>query len=378
MSKFLFILGAGASKEAGAPLMGDFLDVARDIFNERKNPKSMVGGVCEEDFNRIIKARDSLMNIFPKAKLNIDNIEDVFATFEMARIIKKFGNYPLDEIERINNSMKSVIGKTLESTIEYQIREERFPSSPKNYDKFVRLLTEIPKKNASNTPISVITFNYDLALDYAFFVNNIRIDYGLDKTISPNSIPYLKLHGSLNWGKCPQCNQIIPYYLNDYLKTFNGRFYRGEKNEIVKLALFDKIKTIKHCGGSVEESPYFVPPTWNKASYQENLTNVWANAANQLSDVEAIFVIGYSLPDSDYFFKNLYALSTISEIPILKFWVFDPERTGVVEKRYMDLIGESVKPRFKYFQTKFSEAIGIISEEYGINFNPIRAINIIG
>ena len=32
MAKTVFILGTGASKEAGAPLIDEFLDVARDII----------------------------------------------------------------------------------------------------------------------------------------------------------------------------------------------------------------------------------------------------------------------------------------------------------------------------------------------------------
>ena len=32
MSDIVFILGAGASKRAGAPLMNDFLDVANDLW----------------------------------------------------------------------------------------------------------------------------------------------------------------------------------------------------------------------------------------------------------------------------------------------------------------------------------------------------------
>jgi hypothetical protein len=39
MSEIMFVLGAGASKEAGAPLMGEFLDAADDI---RKRADSLL------------------------------------------------------------------------------------------------------------------------------------------------------------------------------------------------------------------------------------------------------------------------------------------------------------------------------------------------
>lgn len=36
MSNVVFILGAGASKQAGAPLMADFLDVATDLLRSNR------------------------------------------------------------------------------------------------------------------------------------------------------------------------------------------------------------------------------------------------------------------------------------------------------------------------------------------------------
>lgn len=36
MSKTVFILGAGASKEAGAPLMYEFLDFAKELYSSNQ------------------------------------------------------------------------------------------------------------------------------------------------------------------------------------------------------------------------------------------------------------------------------------------------------------------------------------------------------
>ena len=55
MSKTVFILGAGASREAGAPLMFDFLDTAENIMkrgllcgNDKKHFLSCEQGVHRE------------------------------------------------------------------------------------------------------------------------------------------------------------------------------------------------------------------------------------------------------------------------------------------------------------------------------------------
>jgi len=52
MAKNVFILGAGASKEAGAPLMAEFLDVARDLFTSGKIEKPQ----DRESFQKVFEA----------------------------------------------------------------------------------------------------------------------------------------------------------------------------------------------------------------------------------------------------------------------------------------------------------------------------------
>lgn len=50
MSHVVFILGAGASREGGAPLMGDFLDKARALL------ASGEVGDAKESFEQVFKA----------------------------------------------------------------------------------------------------------------------------------------------------------------------------------------------------------------------------------------------------------------------------------------------------------------------------------
>ena len=359
MAKNVFILGAGASKEDGGPLMAEFLDVAKELYDNNEVPNV-------KDFERVIVARSKLMHVHSKADLDIDNMENVFAAFEMAKIIKRFENYSYEEICKINNSIKIVIAQTLENQIVFSKNENSvYPFPPNNYDRFVKIVKGLDESNGNNkNSTAVISFNYDLGLDYSFFINKIEINYGIEENAPLNSIPILKLHGSLNWGKCKVCKKIIPFYLENYFKRQN-KFSSIDHNRAI-LTVSRNIVELKHCEQEVENIPYFVPPTWNKTSYQLELTNLWANAARQLNDAENIFVIGYSLPDSDYFFRNLYALSTISDNLITKFWVFDPDPQDLVRGRYEALLGSSVKSRFNFYNSKFSDAIDFIGQNLNI------------
>jgi dimeric dUTPase (all-alpha-NTP-PPase superfamily) len=75
MSNIVFILGAGASKQAGAPLMKDFIDTARDLYSSNDVDNK------NEDFQKVFTAISELQRVHSKSNLDIDNIEAVFFSF---------------------------------------------------------------------------------------------------------------------------------------------------------------------------------------------------------------------------------------------------------------------------------------------------------
>jgi len=93
---------------------------------------------------------------------------------------------------------------------------------------------------------------------------------------------------------------------------------------------------------------------------------VWSRAAKELGNAENILVIGYSYPRSDAFFHFLYALGTVGSDPLKRFWVYNPDETGEVEKRFRDLLGPAAGGRFRYLSFRFNRAIGLISNELKI------------
>jgi hypothetical protein len=106
--------------------------------------------------------------------------------------------------------------------------------------------------------------------------------------------------------------------------------------------------------------PLIVPPTWSKEHYHEVLRSIWYNASKALSSAENIFIIGYSLPPSDQFFRSFFALSTISETIIERLWVFDPSE---ISQRYQSLVGAAISSRdkYKYEGVVFTNAIASLA-----------------
>ena len=79
---------------------------------------------------------------------------------------------------------------------------------------------------------------------------------------------------------------------------------------------------------------------------------------------ENIFVIGYSLPQSDMFFKYLYGLGTIGERILRRFWVINPDATGEVMSKFRELLGPGARRRFKPLKMTFKESIKAIKKEF--------------
>lgn len=97
--------------------------------------------------------------------------------------------------------------------------------------------------------------------------------------------------------------------------------------------------------------PFVVPPVWNKASYHEPLHKVWKEAATALSEASYIYCLGYSLPQTDGFFKQLFALGTVGSSPLMEFKVFDienPDTIQGVNHRYKDLLGVGGRNVYSY------------------------------
>ncbi len=194
MSKIIFILGAGASAHCGTPLMGNFLEVAEDLWRR--------GFVAESDehFSNVFGAIGNLQGIHSKAKIDTYNVETIYAAFEMGKLLKSLpGITDTNMIDDLIYSLKVVISHTLERTTRL-LNYGGEIHAPVAYGNFADMISKLIDEKKS---FSIITFNYDLGLDYALSRNKILLDYALgDIETNPRTATLLKLHGSLNWGKC--------------------------------------------------------------------------------------------------------------------------------------------------------------------------------
>lgn len=112
------------------------------------------------------------------------------------------------------------------------------------------------------------------------------------------------------------------------------------------------------CCQPLPPEPVIVPPTWDKAGYQGALKTVWSMAARQLSDASQIFICGYSLPETDSFFRYLYAIGSAGDVLLKRICVLDP--APIVRDRFQNLLGPGARARFEYRQEDFGQALTYI------------------
>jgi hypothetical protein len=279
----------------------------------------------------------------------------------MALITGRLGNYQRTDIVNLREALRDLVVETLENAIKFSVKKENnniiLPG--KSYLGLMGLLRS--KRIEKST--SIITFNYDICVDLALQVEGLTFNYCLNGE-SNEFIDLLKLHGSINWTTAADDERIVAYEVKDMVEGYKESAQQQSESQIV-LPFSESFRNkSKLYGIEISKSHVIVPPTWNKTHYHGSLANVWRVAAQSLAAARDIFVFGYSLPETDSFFRYLFATGTISESRIRRFFVFDPDQRA--EERYARLLGPSLHGRFKFYKLAFKEAVKHLAN----HFNP--------
>lgn len=353
----VFILGAGASADAGAPLMGNFLDKARDIWALGKIEDDQ----ARDSSERVFKLISKLQAVHSKCDINLRNIESILAALDMGKTLDWLPGYDQRQIDELIDDVSTLICLTIENSIAFPLKGG-VVENPPYYQTLVNVINNIRTDSEPSRAVSVITFNYDLLCDRSLLAKGLSPDYCLEGAVNDQSTPLLKVHGSLNWVRCPDCDgRIYPVRVNRNAE----KFFPGNKlppKRVVHSAPMPISRWLKeespceHLPANEPKAPFIVPPTWNKTDHHRAIAPVWKAAAKVLSQADHIFVIGYSFPGSDAFFHYLYGLGTLGENPLRKFAVFNPDKNEV-EARFRRLLGRAAEDVFEYHAMTFGGAL---------------------
>lgn len=331
--KNVFILGAGFSADAGAPVMSNFLQKARQLLDNRES------GLHDEDrksFKRVFDFLRELRAAQAKITLDLENIEHLFGLAEMDL---GFGGGNRGAFRR---DLIFLILKTLERSIRAEnlgrygwniavkVEDTRQGASiAANYGELFAALAGrrwlgppygIPADGCCQD--AVVTLNYDCFLDDILVRLGVRPDYGLpdvsysdEQAKLPFQMPFLKLHGSANWFRCNS-------------EICKGKVRIEEGSPAARLEYFYGPRC-QVCSHQIE--PIIVPPTWAKSSEQEALAPIWRSALRALREAGRIIIIGYSMPGADAFFQYLLGLALATNEEIDQIIVVNPDEEALLK-----------------------------------------------
>jgi hypothetical protein len=338
--------------------MSNFLDRARDLYLMKKVEQHA------GEFQTALRVVTHLQQVHSKAQLDHQNIEAVFSAVDLARTLKKLPGFAPGEIDGAYAALIWLIVRTIEESTIIQSKEGKIWGT-EEYRQLGDVTKALrTKRGAKGPPLTsaIITFNYDVALDLTLESDKIAFDYGLTEAKS-GALPLLKLHGSLNWFRAADTTdqQVRVFHVAE-LRRMLTTFASDDPGP-------RPIPISQHAMNSMGEQalsiPFLVPPTWSKGEHYRGIDKVWARAAQELGEARYIFIMGYSLPETDQFFRLLFALGTQGDNVLSRVRLYDPQSI-VVGRRFKRFLGHAAKARFQAQPLKFGACLADVRRLLGV------------
>ena len=367
MANNVIILGAGASADAGIPLLRGFGDKFSFFYNEylvTNKPENLK--VFSDAWNII----DEISKFHTNAEFDERNIEDLLS-------ILKFDNY---STKAGNKNKQKIIEKAISTIIEItcQVKHDGTNNLQQNGDDIYREFWKtLFIKYADNASFpTIISFNYDLVLERALFqvlnstwkanlsFDGIILDYHFPNSKYLYSYKIVNQPYSISQYNTPRiekgislqiCNldQLKNPLRIDFLKLHGSLNFIDKKSKDWDPSLNPPTNNVGY--------PIIVPPVSNKEIYDQ-LQDSWRTALVTLRNANKIAIVGYSLPGTDiyiqYFLKSaLGPNNRLDSITIFDPVIFDPSMKVEKElfiKRYSDCFSTQIQKRL-YFSPQASD-----------------------
>jgi NAD-dependent SIR2 family protein deacetylase len=319
--KTVYVLGAGFSAGAGLRMQNQVLKGLLDrisYYSPGIIPEQGEEHFCRELDNDIRTVTTFIDRCFPNSN---QTLEDIFTLLDQTISLRAhFFGYDHLELARVRSRWLSLIYGFFHLNLAGYLR-----SNDTLYQQFAAHLLHVRSENGLNSdPVSVISLNWDSLLEEAAYqvllktggIRKADIDHcvyttPLDDsphTPSPKqkasgifNLKVLKIHGSINWLRCPNSNHLYTglgasgnayeLYLRPRRSPFIAeRYPDGEENDPSNAPLLE---------------PFIITPTYAKVFDQPHIQTTWHNAYVELREATRVVFIGYSLPEADYHFRTL-------------------------------------------------------------------------
>lgn len=311
--KTAVFLGAGASKAFGYPLTTELLPRllrrldANTLF-QGSNPPRINARDRRWFGERLFKCLPGLEDAWMAARkagggLAV-SITDILTLVDRAVLHGEArASMPPEELGRFRQLLERAIYESL-----LRDNDRRKKAGQENLDAFFGWL-----RRREGT-VGVLTTNYDTAVDSRIFRHVCRTSGNPEETVAravdlgfswraietgelvarPKTPRWqvFKLHGSVNWLRCPLCGQI---YMNVHGAV-------GSKAFTVAL---DEHNTC-HCNDWARLRLHLVTPSLVRQTNDSQLLGIWQAALEHLRTAHEWVIVGYSLPPEDVAIRTLF------------------------------------------------------------------------
>jgi len=323
------LFGAGASFDAGIPLLNSFVDKMWEYAIRGKARGVALSSADQELLSRANDIRLELERFNSRAYFDGRNLENILSLLAFEALAGESSAQKYEALVR-------AVGRTIELSCEIPHEQKPTPAIDAAHNYWLFWIALLGGHLRGTFP-ALITFNYDLVFErtlWRFFhllregsakpnVKSCRLNYSfgqnscafkmVDYTVNLEAarhgfeaqagfkaevicdrtapveveIPYLKLHGSLNW------HRNRP---------------EGWPTSLPMEAV---------------DNPLILPPVFNKMD-AKTVDGIWKTALDCLREAKHIIIVGYSLPRTDIYMQYFLKAAVGPNSNLQNIFVFDP------------------------------------------------------
>lgn len=352
----VFFLGAGFSKAAGAPLQSEIMKMVLDY--EGYNYGNPVADF-KNRLNAFLTDAFHLTSSISKRKFTLEDFYTPIDKCISERM--SFRGYSVEYIQQIRNELSTLISIVIDNEL------TAFDGDTTFLDDFCDYIIRSSSGSSNKKKCSIITTNWDILLDRRIFEKLNRtgstIDFGTHVTglgntrndqIIPamtalarghNTVKIYKIHGSLNWLKCPSCDRL---YVHQNTKV-------GILEQELSISCRfceDQFTMPNGVNGGYSLQPQIIYPTFLKDLKTSHFSNIWNNVSRDLSETKCIVFIGYSFQQADFEIRQLLARRLPDDCKIIQvdngqeLEQSDPNYSTSAQSRYRNFFGAR---EYQYF-----------------------------
>ena len=359
----VIILGAGASADAGIPLLGEFIDTMLDIARRGKRHDKAVSKDDLAVIEQGLRVREELDSYHGRAAFDVWNIEDILS-------ILAFSNQ--GGLERMTKAIGKVIEITCSVNHDGNLTTKQLNTSM--YMRFWRALINWSQERRLPIP-PILTFNYDLVLERSLLHALVGTYYGTEKNLnrqgievrySADAIDNIRLKAQQGqWRKDIGSNPTRGTMLREFTKSEDPNSFDLLTIEILKLHgslnfprpdfAKDVLTTNLEKLIYPLDDPLILPPVFNKLTTSVG-KDVWSHALQVLRSCKNLTICGYSLPATDIYMQYFLKAALGPNKDLNRIYVFDPtlfdkddtERGHALRERYARNFSEPIQRRIEF------------------------------